>query len=107
MDAYSRQGRYLIPDGVLALTFIAVELQLCDIATGIIWTDITNIAKAASDRHICIVHLFGSTGLRNEIEGNSIEEVGTVTALEETELDACCLTRARTPAHLSYYMSRT
>ena len=99
MDADSRQIRHLIPDGVLALAFIAVELQLGNVASCITGTDIANIAEATRHRHIGIVHLLLCPFDWNDVEGHGIEEVGAVAPLEDTELHAPFLACAGTPAY--------
>ena len=105
MDADCRQVGYLVPTGIVAFAFVAVEFQFRYVATGIIRTDITDIAKAPRYRDIGIAHHSGCTRPGDEKERNCIEEVRSVAGLENAQLDTSRLTGARTPPHFRYDMS--
>ena len=107
VDADSRQVRHLIPNGILAFAFVAVELKLGNVTTYVARTYITDVAEAAGDGDIGIVHHSGRSSLGNEIQRYGIEEVGAVAAFEESQLDTGRLRHAWTPAHLRYDMGRT
>ena len=85
VDADGRQIGNLIEVRIIALSFVAVERQLCDVATGIVGPYITHITKSPRTTDVGIRHLADLSPLIDEIEREGIHEVRTIGPLEDTQ----------------------
>ena len=86
-DTHGRKVGELPEMGVVSLAFDTVKFHFGYIAAGIVWADITHVTKPTADVNIAVRHFLQCAVLTHNIQRYSINKVGGVCSLKQSEAD--------------------